>query len=439
MEFPVHRRLVRFSAEKCYRAATLIFIFLVLLNALCAGLHTVADSDMGWHLATGRWVVQHHQIPRTDVLSFPSAGTPWTYPPFAGVLLYLTYSAFGYAGLSWFCALACLAVVAILVRRGDFASALLAMLAVPSIAARTAPRADLFSTVFFAIFLSELWAFQRGKSARLWLLPVLMLFWVNLHPGFVAGLGAIGAYLLMESSDFLFPDRRAGVRQRMRRSWPWLAACAVVTLANPWGFRIYAASLGMLGATGSTQGRINGNIAIAEFMGVPISTHMLYQMSDVRDILNGFIWLLLLSAIFAGTFFWKRQFGAALVLVFALYAGLTHARYTGLFAITVATLGATPLNELFSSPSSRADANPQRRTVCECRWRLPFWPTVILCAVALLHVADFVSNRTYVVFSPGLSFGAGEASWFPARAAAFIQREQLPRPRCGAKARCCSS
>src|SRR5208283_1336784 len=169
-----------FSPGKAYPVVRSIFILPVLLSALCAGLHTVADYDMGWHLATGRYVVQHHEIPRVDVLSFTSAGKPWAYPPFAGVLLYLTYSAFGYAGLSWFCALACLAVVAILVRRGDFASALLAMLAVSSIAARTAPRADMFSTVFFAIFLGELWAYQRGKRARLWLLPVLMLFWVNL-------------------------------------------------------------------------------------------------------------------------------------------------------------------------------------------------------------------------------------------------------------------
>jgi membrane protein required for beta-lactamase induction len=122
--------------------------FLVLLCALCAGLHTVGDSDMGWHLATGRWVVEHRQVPRTDVLSFTSAGKPWMYPPFAGVLFYLIYSLFGYAGLSWFCALACLAVVAYLIRRGDVGSAVLAMLAVGSIATRTAARADLFSYGF---------------------------------------------------------------------------------------------------------------------------------------------------------------------------------------------------------------------------------------------------------------------------------------------------
>jgi tetratricopeptide (TPR) repeat protein len=178
-----------------------------------------------------------------------------------------------------------------------------------------------------------------------------------------------------------------------------------------------------MGLAGSTQGKINGNLAIGEFLGVPISTHLLYQLLDLRDLLNGFAWLLLLSVILAGIFIWKRQFGAALVLVFALYAGLTHARYMGLFSITVVTLGATLLGNIFASSYDAEDTvSPKLRAPSATVLLV----TIFLCAVALLHIADFASNRTYVVFSPDLRFGAGESSWFPARAAAFIQREQLP-------------
>ena len=413
------------SPDKCYRIARLIFICLVLLYALCAGLHTVSDSDMGWHLATGRWVIEHRQIPRTDVLSFTSAGKEWTYPPFAGVLLYLIQSAFGYAGLSWFCALACLAVVAYLVRHGEFSSALLAMLAVGSIATRTAPRADLFTTVFFALFLGELWAYQRGMRSRLWLLPVIMLLWVNLHPGFVAGFAAIGAYLLIEISDFLFAERRPAVLLRLRRVWPYLAACGAATLANPWGAKIYAASLSLAGVAGSTPGKVNSNIAIAEFMGVPISTHLLYQLIDVRHPQFGFTWLLLLAVILAGLFFWKRQVGAGLVVLVALYAALHHLRYAGVFAISIVILGAGLLEMLFASGSATPAKNaspPLFRVPASAAILL----TAVLCAVALLRTADLVSNRTYVVFDPDLRFGAGEASWFPARAAAFIRRQEPP-------------
>ncbi len=82
-----------FLGAKSYRIAVLCLLLLVLANAMAAGLRTVSDTDMGWHLATGRWVVQHHAIPSADVLSYTAAGTRWIYPPFAGVLLYLIYAA----------------------------------------------------------------------------------------------------------------------------------------------------------------------------------------------------------------------------------------------------------------------------------------------------------------------------------------------------------
>ena len=420
---------MRFPAQKAYPVVKSIFILLVLLSAFCAGLHTVADYDMGWHLATGRYVVQHHQIPHTDVLSFTSAGKPWAYPPFAGVLFYLTYSAFGYAGLSWFCALACLAVVAYLVRWGDIGSALLAMLAAQSIAARTAPRADLFSTVFFALFLGELWAYHRGPRSRPWLLPVIMLLWVNLHPGFIAGLGAIGAYLLIELLDLPFAEHRKAVVLRLQRVWPWLAACGAATLVNPWGPRIYVASLTLSGLAAPSQGKLNSNAFIGEFRGIPISPHLLNQLIDVRHMENGFTWLLLLALFLGGLFLWKRQLGPAVIAFVALYFGLAHARYMALFAITIATLGGPLLSGLFVINGEGASTGETGKTSGSL-FRVPDTVATIavvaLCGVALLHIADFVSSRTYVVFNSDWRFGAGESSWFPARAAAFIQREELP-------------
>lgn len=416
-----------FSASKAYPVARSIFILLVLFSALCAGLHTVADYDMGWHLATGRYVVQHSQIPRTDVLSFTSMGQPWAYPPFAGVLLYLTYCAFGYAGLSWFCALTCLAVVAYLVRRGDLGSTVLAMLAVQSIAARTAPRADLFSTVFFALFLGELWAYHRGTHSRPWLLPVVMLVWVNLHPGFIAGLGAIGAYLLTEFADLLLAERRQAVLLRLRRVWLWLAACGVATLVNPWGPKVYISSLSLSGLGTPTEGRLNGNSFIGELQGIPISRSLLYQLIDLRHMENGLAWLLLVAVVLAGLFLWKRQFGAAVIVSAALYSTLAHARYMGMFVITVATLGGPLLTELFAaSNGSAADTGDTARPLVRVPASVALLATLAFCGVTLLHIADFVSSRTYVVFNADWRFGAGESSWFPERAATFIRREQLP-------------
>lgn len=416
---------MRFSWEKTYPVIKAIFVLLVLVSAFCAGFHTVADYDMGWQLATGRYVVEHHQIPRTDVLSLTSIGKPWTYPPFAGVLFYLIYSGFGYAGLTWFCALACAVVVAYLLRKGDIGSATLAMFAVQSIAARISPRADLFTTLFFAFFLGELWDYYRGVRSRLWLLPVIMLLWVNLHPGFIAGLAAIGAYLFVEILDLAFVERRGAALQRLRRAWPWFAACGGVTLLNPWGPRIYLSSLRLSGLMAPSTGKLNSGSFIGEFKSVPISTHLVSQLFDLRHMENGFSWLLLLAVVVAALFLWRRQFGAALLALAALYAGIAHARYMALFAITIVILSGPFLSDLFAS-GSPSQSEKSSRPLFRIPQPLALFAVLALCGVACLHIADYVSNRTYIVFGADWRFGAGESSWFPDQASSFILREEPP-------------
>ena len=53
-------------------------------------------------------------------------------------------------------------------------------------------RPQLFTFAFFAVFVAVLFRHLAGRPARLWVLPLVMLVWANLHGGFVAGLGAIG-------------------------------------------------------------------------------------------------------------------------------------------------------------------------------------------------------------------------------------------------------
>ncbi len=119
-------------------------------------------------MATGRWVVQHHHVPSADVLSYTARGEHWLYPVGAGVVFYLAFLIGGYALLSWMSAAACAGTVALLLRRGSSASAAIAILAVPLIAERTPPRADMFTVVLFAAFLSVLWEnYQTGRARSL--------------------------------------------------------------------------------------------------------------------------------------------------------------------------------------------------------------------------------------------------------------------------------
>ena len=69
------------------------------------------------------------------------------------------------------------------------------------IAARTGVRADLFTTLLSAAYLALLWRYHRTGKTRLWLLPVLMILWVDTHLGFIVGLGLIGGYVLVEGLE----------------------------------------------------------------------------------------------------------------------------------------------------------------------------------------------------------------------------------------------
>src|ERR1039457_6847224 len=134
---------VRFS-----RYARIALVILALTYAFAAGLRTAGALDLGWQLATGRWIVQHKQIPLTDVFSYTAAGKEWIYPALSQLLLYLGYAIGGYALLSWASAAACVGTIAILLRRCSMIGAALALVAVPLIADCTAARAAMFSTVF---------------------------------------------------------------------------------------------------------------------------------------------------------------------------------------------------------------------------------------------------------------------------------------------------
>ena len=157
------------------RHIALALAVVALLYAAFAGLRTVGDFDLGWQLATGRYVLEHWRVPSTDVFSYTARGSAWVYPPFSGVLFYLLWLLGGYQALSLLSAAACLATTALLLWSGwgegparpSLAGAALAIVAVPLIAARTTPRADLFTTLLFAAFLAILWRLHQTGDWRL--------------------------------------------------------------------------------------------------------------------------------------------------------------------------------------------------------------------------------------------------------------------------------
>jgi tetratricopeptide (TPR) repeat protein len=386
----------------------------VVVYAFFAGLRTVSDFDIGWQLAAGRWVAQHHSVASVDVFSYTAQGEPWIYPVGAGLFFYAAYLIGGYPLISWVGALACVAAVALLLRRGTVVNAAISVFAVPLIAQRTTPRADMFTVVLFAAFLSLLWENYRTGCAPLWLLPLLMVAWVNLHLGFVAGLGLVAAYAVVEALETVSGSlRRSAALQRLRRAAGWLGCTVLATLANPWGWGIYNALL--------RQERVNAQheVWIMEWTKVPLNWFAIRTTLSVRQT-QGTIYVLLAVAIVAAALaVFRVRLGAALLLLGAIYPAMRYVRMGAVFACVVVVVGGYVLSPEIGRIAS---------WIKPPKVRLTMQAAVVALLVALAGVRSFdlATNRYYFGSTEEATFGSGIGWWFPQRAAEFVARESLP-------------
>jgi tetratricopeptide (TPR) repeat protein len=399
----------------CGRRLVLALGSLALVYALGAGLRTVADADLGWQLAMGRYLVQRHAIPWHDVFSHTVAGREFIYPPFSGALLYLIYELGGYPALSWLGCLASVATTALLLAGGSATGAALAILAVPLIAERTNPRADLFSTLLFAAVLVILWRHFQRRRSPLWLLPVIMCAWANLHLGFIAGLLLIGSYVVMEAAELPWPDRRGAALAGLRAAAPWLAAAILATLANRWGPWLYG--------TLFRQSRLLEGLGsfVGEWFPLRLSAATARAVLDWRNPDSAYLWLALAGLLAAIAALLQKRPGPALLILGSLFGSFYWVRFQALSAmVTVVTAG-----DLLTGCRLQAAGHREAKG---CGWRAAALAAgmVLLAAFVGVRVADAVSNRAYLRAPGNVVFGPGVSYWYPERAARFIRREHLP-------------
>jgi tetratricopeptide (TPR) repeat protein len=401
------------STSVVARRLFVILSLAALAYAFLAGLRTVTDWDLGWQMATGRWIVQHHQIPSTDVLSYTAQGKPWEYPVASGLIFYLVYLAGNYTLLSVLGAAACVSTVALLLRRGSWVTAALAILAIPRIALRSTPRAEIFTVVLFAAFLSLLWQQYETGRARLWLLPLMMMAWVNLHLGLTAGLGLIAGYVLLECLEMVWPSHRRSAIHHLRRAWPWFLATLGAMLVNPWGWRVFATSLHLMTPMTARSQKI------LEWAPTKLNWTIFVSGFSLRSP-NTFVVLLLVVAIAVPVALMRRQLGAAVWLCGAAFVGIRSQRLQVLFSIVVVIVAESVLTSALAS---------LQRKIADARLS-SILATGACCFMVLLVFVwsgDLVTNRAYMGRTDLASFGTGLGWWFPEGAAAFIDRENIPR------------
>jgi hypothetical protein len=220
-------------------------IWIVMAIALAAGISSlipIGQVDFWWHLALGRDITQLGAIPRTSSHSWAlPPETPFLYGSWlAEWLFYQLYRLGGLpliVGTRNVLLAAMLALIGIEARRRS-GSWRLAALAVGGLSLtilnNVGVRPQIFAWIPFALTMALLGAVRGGQLRPRWLLllPLLMIFWVNVHGTFTLGLGLIGLTAIGESLKALLDPR---LRDRARLMWYWGigAVSGTTVLINP--------------------------------------------------------------------------------------------------------------------------------------------------------------------------------------------------------------
>ena len=177
-----------------------IAVAAALVTVFSVGLKPVVDPDFWWHLATGRWMVEHGAIPFHDVFSLTAQSHRWiTHEWLTELLFYGAWKIAGAPFLTLLTALvitACFSVVYLAAReRGapPLVCAPIVLLAALASAHTWGARPQMLSMLLTAILVLAIsrMVVRSQEAPPLWL-AALMLLWVNLHGGFIFGLAVIG-------------------------------------------------------------------------------------------------------------------------------------------------------------------------------------------------------------------------------------------------------
>jgi len=271
----------------------------VALPTLAALLATMSSIDLTYQLRAGGEILDARAIPTVDTWTYTVAGEPWFDQQWgAQVLLTLVYDVGGWTGLVLLRA-ALVAVIfgcTFLIARGaalsDRSAALLTLGAFAIAAPALALRPQLFGMALFALVLLLL--ARRGAQPRaVWLIPVLVLLWANLHGSFLLGPLAVGLAWLADV------QRRAERRHRLLAVAVASVATACVT---PFGPAVWRYAIGL-----STDPSVTGRITEWQRTSITDVVGLLFYASVVAVIA---LVVLRRSAVTWPTLLWLAGFAA---------------------------------------------------------------------------------------------------------------------------------
>lgn len=202
------------------------------------------DPDLWFHLAGGRYILQHAEVPQADPFSFTRHGELWVpHSWLFDVAVYLGWTHLGPRTAEAVAAVAFAAammfVFAILARqvRNPLAAAVICMALAIGAGNARGLRPQMLSLLLAS---ATIWTLVQHRSLPtrriLWLLPVTFLIWAQVHGACVMGLALVAAWIAGRTLTHFTAREPEGAYQRLfeiRNVLVALALCVIAVLITP--------------------------------------------------------------------------------------------------------------------------------------------------------------------------------------------------------------
>jgi len=303
-------------------------IFIVILAFILSGKgNLLGDADTGYHIRAGEYIIDNLNVPSHDLFSHVTPPLEWTaHEWLSEVILALIHRATGLTGVVVAMAILIAFVHVILLRflrvsgiSIIVAACIVALSAGASIIHWLA-RPHIFSLLLILIWYIILDTYQYKKKNYLYLLLPLMLLWVNLHGGFIAGFMLFAVYIAGNVLMAIFrKEERYEKTSKIKTLSIYFILCLLITLVNPKGYEILLFPFKLISNTFIMD-------HVSEFLSPNFHTDLRFEYMLILMILVFGVSVLRLNAI-----------EIMLVLLFT-HMSLYSARYIPLYAIILSPI-----------------------------------------------------------------------------------------------------
>ncbi|MBP7795661.1 MAG: hypothetical protein KA059_02660 [Elusimicrobiales bacterium] len=367
-----------------------LFYFLAgFLISLPMIIYTISNPDIGWHIASGRYIVENFTVPRFDFMSWTKYGTQWIDTEWLTQLIYyLVYSLDGYRSLyilklfNMFLMGFSFSLLVKSFKVSYFNIIWLLPAFFFSAINLLDLRPDNYSVILFIllfILLNRITDDDSLSSKTLIEIAVMFILWANIHPGYTYGLIMIAIYfsgmLFNENLGYIYGDTKKIKFDRSKKYLTILITAFVSTLINPYGYQIYSVFFFHFSNLADCQRYINE-----------------WQAPDIVD-LNLFyfyVFAIITIVVYLYNFLKtkKTDFIEVFLLLFFIISAALYTRLN-IYAVIIVSM-------IFIKVFQKYFSNIKFKILCSVVFIAPFY--YIFYKASVIENSDLINNKYYSSF-----------------------------------------